>query len=67
MNDVLVRPTEKVSRTSATSGNDESRAAVSKLFYTVDRLRFGKNLADRGGLDGVFKTGLFIYTVISTC
>ncbi len=53
MNDVLVRPTEKVSRTSATSGKDESRAGVSNLFYTVVRLRFGKNLADRGGGGGL--------------
>ncbi len=25
------------------------KAGVSNLFYTADRLRFGKNLADRGG------------------
>ncbi len=28
----------------------QSNAGVSNLFYTADLLRFGKNLADRGGL-----------------
>ncbi len=51
------------------------KPGVSNLFYTADRLRFGKNLFPKGGggggglvvfVDGVFKTGLFIYIVIST-
>ncbi len=34
-NDVLVRPTEKVSRTSATSGKNESRALISILAFEI--------------------------------
>ncbi len=40
-NDVLVRPTEKVSRTSATSGKNESRALIFyNKFCKVDPLQF---------------------------
>ncbi len=40
-NDVHVRPTEKVSRTSATSGKNESRALIFyKKFCKVDPLQF---------------------------
>ncbi len=40
-NDVLVQPTEKVSRTSATNGEDESRALIFyKKFCKVDPLQF---------------------------
>ncbi len=45
-------------------------AGVSNLFYTTDQLRFRKKSCGPGGVvflvvAGVFKTGLFIYTVIS--
>ncbi len=34
-NDVLVRPTEKVSRTSATSGKNESRALYVYMYVCI--------------------------------